>query len=327
MSSKLPYFRWHPKDFDTDENVRLMSMCEVGLYVLCLNHCWVNGSLPDDLKKISKIVGQPFAQVKKSWPAVSKCFTKNEAGALVNTKQEKERKWAQERRSNSKDAVDIREGIGFNPSPRNTVLPQGEETEKGDRAHGYESDSVSGSSPTQTTNTEKPSTRGRDEIFVDFETLLQRWRHHRGFKKPQKHIAERAEQRWGTVEITEGELIGALDGYFASEWARSQDYPILGFVKDPHSWIGRVEAEEGDDEGFDEFQLAYPGVSIPSDWDKARPIWRGLLGEERAKAKVHVAGCDPAFIKSPRNYLRDKEFLRPPRPEPKSASQKLLDMA
>jgi len=97
MSSKLPYFRWHPKDFDTDENVRLMSMCEKGLYVICLNHAWVNGSIPNDVAKIAKIAHEPVRIVKKCWPAVAKCFIENARGELVNPRLEEERKSVEEK--------------------------------------------------------------------------------------------------------------------------------------------------------------------------------------------------------------------------------------
>jgi uncharacterized protein YdaU (DUF1376 family) len=245
VSSKLPYFRWHPKDFDTDENVRLMSMCEVGLYVLCLNHAWVNGSLPDDLRKIAKIVGQPFPQVKKSWPAVSKCFMKNEDGTLTNSRLEEERKLAKNKglsySGNSKKRWD---------EPCNGI------------PRGSDSESVSdSSSDSLTTNSENASTRTRGDL-VDFSTFMHRWRQHRGFKKPQKHLCERAEQRWQSIEIDENELAAALDGYFDSEWAKKENYPILGFVKDPHSWIMDVVPDA---------EPSAPERDYVADWNRLVP--------------------------------------------------------
>lgn len=330
MSSKLPYFRWHPKDFDTDENVRLMSMCEVGLYVLCLNHCWVNGSLPDDLRKIAKIVGQPFTQIKKSWPAVSKCFTKNESGGFINPKQEKERKWAQERRDKSKDAVELREEQRCNPNPQNTVLSRGEGLEKDDHPRAYDSDSDSDSdSLSQTTNFESTSTRAQGE-FVDFETFLHRWRGHRGFKKPQKHLIERAQERWGKVKITEDGLAAALDGYYSSDWAKQQGYPILGFLKDPGSWIESAAEDSWEqDQGYMAFVDLYTatgGPYIPDDGRMGWEFWKSMEPAEKAKACVHVVTQQGAYIKKIQNYLKTKEFLRPERPQPKSELERMMGL-
>lgn len=178
MSTKLPYFRWHPKDFDTDENVRLMTMCEVGLYVLCLNHAWVNGSLPDDLRKIAKIVGQPLAQVRKSWPAVSKCFEKTPDGVFINPRLERERTWARDKQQQSKDANKIRHS--------SRVVSGGEEKAKDGLPRAYDSESDSGSSVLETTTTEKTTSRARDESELDLEDPFHEFR---------KNSSSRAGQR------------------------------------------------------------------------------------------------------------------------------------
>lgn len=290
MSSKLPYFRWHPKDFDTDQNVRLMSMCEVGLYVMCLNHCWVNGSLPNDLRKIAKIVGQPLAQVKKSWPAVSKCFIENSDSQLINEKQEKERKWAQERRDKSKDAVDLRDNKKATAAPKKEDFSGGEELEKDDHPYAYDSECVSVSSETQTTNQEKTSTRARGEK-LDFETFMHRWNRHRGFKKPNKPIRERAEPKWNAVEMDEQELSAALDGYFDSDWGKSQSYPMLGFLKNPHSWISDpVEAAE-------ESIFAVPeDRDFPAEWNELVPSAKVTWSSDHSPvAALRVCADDPVF--------------------------------
>lgn len=243
MANKLPYFRWHPKDFDTDENVRLMSMCEVGLYVMCLNHSWINGSLPGDVRKIAKIVGQPLAQVKKSWQAVSKCFQENEPGSLTNSKQEKERKWAMERSIKCKEAVDLREQRKPSIKALREPFSNGEDLEKDDDpyagagASGSVSESDSLTQPTYQRNT---ITRAREDS-AEFETLLQHWNRHRGFKKPPKHIRQRGRYSWSKSGLPEDQLDLALDGFFQSSWARKEGYPFFAFVKDPQSWIADGE--------------------------------------------------------------------------------------
>lgn len=72
---------------------------------------------------------------------------------------------------------------------------------------------------------------------VLFDEFLPRWGRHKGFKKPNKAMQARADQRWAKIDITESELDAAMDGFFQSEWGKREHFPVLGFVKDPHSWI------------------------------------------------------------------------------------------
>lgn len=84
------------------------------------------------------------------------------------------------------------------------------------------------------------------------------------------------------------------------------------------------------DEWLMSFRERYNSINpatVDADWRDAYGPAIALTDEERAKAFEHILTCDGAWVKSPKNYLRDKEFLRPPRPEPKSNSQKLLEMA
>lgn len=329
MSSKLPYFRWHPKDFDTDQNVRLMSMCEVGLYVLCLNHAWVNGALPDDVVKIAKIVGQPLKQVKRSWGAVSKCFTRRDDGTLVNPRQEEERSWAGDRRDKAKSAVELRDLKGAVLLPEMNGADEGEREEKGDPTQAYDSDSVSDSFVNNNTElTTKPSTRTRGPE-VDFDTFLGWWSWHRRFKKPPSQFRERARVRWESIHITEEELKAAMDGYSDSEWARSQSFPMLGFLKDPHSWIA-AEAKERWHSRLVTFRELYQSTrasEIDSDWDEAMPFCGSLTDADWDRADSHVVTVDGAFQKSPKNYFRLREFERKPRPAPRSRAELLLENA
>lgn len=91
MKGKLPYFCWYPADFDVDENVKLMNIEEIGLYAVCLNHAWVNGSLPADPLEIARAMKVPKAQFLRIWPRVAPCFTAREDGRWVNSRQEAER--------------------------------------------------------------------------------------------------------------------------------------------------------------------------------------------------------------------------------------------
>lgn len=47
----LPYFKWYPADWDSDEWFRGLTDSEVGFYLRCLNHAWRNGGIPADHKE------------------------------------------------------------------------------------------------------------------------------------------------------------------------------------------------------------------------------------------------------------------------------------
>jgi uncharacterized protein YdaU (DUF1376 family) len=78
----------YPKDFDTDENVRMLDLTETGLFVLCLNHAWINDGLPADPEDIARALKIP--NLSKIWPRVSKCFYPD-GDRLRNKRQEEER--------------------------------------------------------------------------------------------------------------------------------------------------------------------------------------------------------------------------------------------
>lgn len=57
-TNKSPAFQWYPKDILTSMRVAQMSLQEEGAYRRALDFCWLNGSLPSDLKKLSLVIGK-----------------------------------------------------------------------------------------------------------------------------------------------------------------------------------------------------------------------------------------------------------------------------
>jgi len=93
-----PWFKWYPKDFETDERVRLMTDEELGFYVRCLNHAWLNRGLPADANAeqlqckcnanaMQRIFGVSQEYLFGVWEKVGECFVL-EGNRLVNKKQE-----------------------------------------------------------------------------------------------------------------------------------------------------------------------------------------------------------------------------------------------
>ena len=89
---KSPSFQFYPGDFLSDANVLVMSMAERGAYITLLCVCWQQGSLPNDMTRLSKLCGVPLSAFRKLWPALKPCFrsTKEDTG-LIHPRLDRER--------------------------------------------------------------------------------------------------------------------------------------------------------------------------------------------------------------------------------------------
>jgi uncharacterized protein YdaU (DUF1376 family) len=89
---KLPYFEWYPADCDTDENVKGMDDREIGFYLRCLNHSWINGSIPADPGELARVMSRSPHYVRQVWQRVGRCFKPgSDPLRLVNGRQEEQR--------------------------------------------------------------------------------------------------------------------------------------------------------------------------------------------------------------------------------------------
>lgn len=77
------------------------------------------------------------------------------------------------------------------------------------------------------------------------------------------------------------------------------------------------------------FRGLYDGVgcvSIDDDWTWAAPLIDELSEEDFVLACKNVLSVDPAYVKSPKNYIRSREFARPPKPKPKSELERMMGL-
>lgn len=83
---------------------------ELGFYMRCLNHSWVNGSLPADQDELARVMRCTKTYLSKVWARVSRCFepSENDASRLVNGRQEKERQKALEKSVKATESIRIR---------------------------------------------------------------------------------------------------------------------------------------------------------------------------------------------------------------------------
>lgn len=228
MANCLPYYPLYVYDFDEDHKVLAMNLSEVGLYQLALNESWKRGSIPADPKELAVSIRRRSSEVCRAWPNVLPCWVESGVpGRLVNPRQERERRLATD-----KSAMASVAGIASANARKETKRLQ-----RTYQPYASESVSVSESpSGLEATDTETVSSRARAE-FVDPVTFMRLFSDFRGFKKPPRSIRPRAMERIALIQITELELRQALDGYRRSEWGQKQGFPILGFLKDPLSWI------------------------------------------------------------------------------------------
>lgn len=58
--------------FETDEAARNLTLDEEGAYHRLLRHAWINGSIPDDLKRLAGICRIPIQTMRRLWPALAR---------------------------------------------------------------------------------------------------------------------------------------------------------------------------------------------------------------------------------------------------------------
>lgn len=98
---KSPAFPFYPKDYESDENVKMMTLEQEGVFLRLLCHAWLHESIPGDVPSLAKICRVAPSKMARLWPGVKPCFHRDDAGRLVNRKLEKirdgQRRFRQER--------------------------------------------------------------------------------------------------------------------------------------------------------------------------------------------------------------------------------------
>lgn len=84
--AKSPAFQFYASDFLTD--TQSWDINEVGIYIRLLSNQWVNGSLPKDLIRLSRIAGCTHEEIKKAWVILGFKFLDNIDGSIYNRKLE-----------------------------------------------------------------------------------------------------------------------------------------------------------------------------------------------------------------------------------------------
>jgi uncharacterized protein YdaU (DUF1376 family) len=88
---KAPAYQWYPKDYETDEAVRLMTYEQQGMYRTLLDHQWLEGSIPGNVDQIAVLLRVPAMKFRRLWPAMAMKFTDCGEGRLWNLRLERQR--------------------------------------------------------------------------------------------------------------------------------------------------------------------------------------------------------------------------------------------
>lgn len=87
-TKKAPAYQWYPKDYESDEAVKLMTYEEEGIYRRLLDHQALHGGIPAEPNQIAKLVPKVTrARFLSLWPSMAEKFT-DIGGRLVNRKLE-----------------------------------------------------------------------------------------------------------------------------------------------------------------------------------------------------------------------------------------------
>jgi len=86
---KPPAFQLYAADFYMDTVT--WDTDDIGAYFRLLMWSWVNGPLPCDLRKLSKIAGKTNQKFKKNWSEISQKFSSDGNGNFINERLERTR--------------------------------------------------------------------------------------------------------------------------------------------------------------------------------------------------------------------------------------------
>jgi hypothetical protein len=219
MPKELPFFKWYVLDAETDENFKAMSDAEVGFYLRCLDHSWINQGLPADLKERALVLNRSTAYIRRMWVRVGRCFepSPTDQHRLINPRQEQERTKALSRSDAASKSIRTR--WERNTNEYTNVIPSALA-----RAVSVSvSESVS-SSLSETQKSQNGILAGAAAVTDRFKDF---WA-----KYPVKEGKSAARAMWQAVVKPEDvdQVLTCLDHYLASE--RGERFP-----KNPNNWL------------------------------------------------------------------------------------------
>ena len=91
-NGKSPAYQWYPKDYLADVHTTLMTLEEEGAYRRLLDHCWLEGSIPNDMQALGRMCkGLTPQRMAEMWVNLEPCF-RLKGGRWFHPRLEAERK-------------------------------------------------------------------------------------------------------------------------------------------------------------------------------------------------------------------------------------------
>jgi uncharacterized protein YdaU (DUF1376 family) len=114
---KSPAYQWYPKDILTSERVALLDLREEGAYRRALDFCWLNGSIPADPVKLSRLIGKnctkAVAEVVKSLFVILENDPEKLIHLRLEEEREKQKQFSEKQRVNGERGGRPKKGLGF----------------------------------------------------------------------------------------------------------------------------------------------------------------------------------------------------------------------
>lgn len=86
-----PAFQFYPKEFLSSSKVMAMSLAERGAYITLLSVEWLDGSLPNDVNSLARLLAIPERKFQAIWQQhLAACFVERD-GRLINERLERVR--------------------------------------------------------------------------------------------------------------------------------------------------------------------------------------------------------------------------------------------
>jgi uncharacterized protein YdaU (DUF1376 family) len=236
---KPPAYQWYPKDYESDEAVRLMTYEQEGIYRRLLDHQALHGSIPADTSQIALLVPKvPRQRFLKLWPLIASKFPVGDDGRLVNRRLERARvEWAEyvdAKKAAGRKSVDARRlkfGSAQPNKPPNTA-PNGDRTDVGTQPE-----------PPTATATAKEHERARDDGSA-LERVTDAFRAH--WKRVYGHESTLTLNHLQIMQldqqvekIGEAKFLAAMVAFFATDdqYVRKSKHPLGLLLRDPARFL------------------------------------------------------------------------------------------
>ncbi len=241
---KAPAYQFYPRDYESDEAVKLMTYEEEGIYRRLLDHQAINGSLPHDPSQIARLVPKIApARFLKLWPAMREKFAAREDGRLVNGKLERVKTATAAYVATKTD--NGAEGGKATQEKRRTGSTAGSNSGSERAASG-----AANGKPASATASASPETHVRAHAWAP-DAFMDAFRE--GWKSLYGHACslivkpvQFSQLQQQIAAIPEAQLRAALAAFFATEEAyiRTHKHPLGVFLNDPLRYLAAPLAQK-----------------------------------------------------------------------------------